>query len=232
MVNGPVQRVACGCPRALLYIVEGCLVGGDHAEPGAGLNREVAQGHPAFHGERTDAAASKLDGVAAREIGAKGGDDGQGQVFRTNPGAERTIDSHAQAFGLFLPNRLGCQNMGHLGGTDAEGERTKRAMGRGVAVATIDQQARQGQAKFWTNDMHDPLARIIKPETFDAMRSAILLQCFDHPGILGIECCRAGGRVMIGNAKSEPGLGHFHVALREFGESVMRAFMHQVAVDP
>jgi hypothetical protein len=54
--------------------------------------------------------------------------------------------------------------MGDLGGADAEGVSTERAMGRGVAVAAHDQKAGQGKTLLWSHHVDDSLAGIIEPE--------------------------------------------------------------------
>ena len=90
-------------------------------------------------------------------------------VLAGNPGRRRAIDRDAHALWLLLPNGLRHQHMRHLRRADAEGIGAERTMGRGVAVAADDQQARQRQALLRSDHMDDALARIVEPEQFDAV---------------------------------------------------------------
>ena len=84
--------------------------------------------------------------------------------------------------------------MRHLGRADAERVGAERAVGRGVAVAADDQQARQGQALLRPDHMHDALARIVEAEQLDAMLGGILLDLAHHPRQLGIGDVGAASR--------------------------------------
>ena len=59
--------------------------------------------------------------------------------------------------------------MRHFGRADAKGVGAKRAVGRGVAVAADDQQARQRQSLLGADHMHDALPRIVEAEQLDAV---------------------------------------------------------------
>ena len=74
------RRVPVGARRgvrAALEVGERGLVGGDHPGPGAGLDRHVADRHPALHRERADGRAAVLDDRADAAAGADAADDGE-----------------------------------------------------------------------------------------------------------------------------------------------------------
>ena len=124
--------------------------------------------------------------------------------------------------------------MRHLGRADAEGERAEGSVSGGVAIAAIDQQARQGQPLLRPHHMHDPLTRIAHPEAADAVAVGVFLQRADHAGDVGITdpVAVTRRRVMIDHADGEGGFGHGQATLGQFGEGVVRSFMHQMAVHP
>src|SRR5262245_65624403 len=76
--------------------------------------------------------------------------------------------------------------MGDLGGADAEGVSTERAMGRGMAIAAYDQQAGERKALLGPDDVHDSLARIRKPKQGDAVLGGVFLEREHHARVLGI----------------------------------------------
>ena len=66
----------------VLEVGKDLLVGRDEAGLGAGLDRHVADGHAAFHGERADRVAGIFEGVAGAAGGADLADDGEDDVLR------------------------------------------------------------------------------------------------------------------------------------------------------
>ena len=82
-----------------------------------------------------------------------------------------------------------------LGRADAEGERTERAMGRGVAVAAHQRHARQGEALLRADDVADALAPVALAVIFEPEQRGVLRQIGDLRGALGI---RIGGRAIGG----------------------------------
>ena len=67
---------------------EGGVVGGDHAGPGAGLDRHVADRHPALHRKRPDGRAPVLDDVADAAAGADAADEGEDDVLGGDAGGQ------------------------------------------------------------------------------------------------------------------------------------------------
>src|SRR5262245_21421668 len=100
--------------------------------------------------------------------------------------------------------------MGDLGGADAEGVSTERAMGRGMAMAAYDQQAGERKALLGPDHVHDSLARIRKPKQGDAVLGGVFLERAHHARDLGIvdDAPRAARRdIMIGDSEGEAWLG-------------------------
>ena len=125
--------------------------------------------------------------------------------------------------------------MRHFGGADAKGIGAERAVGRGVAVAADDQQARQRQSLLGTDHMHDALPGIVQSEQLDAVLRGVLLDLPHHARKLGIGDVtpRAAGRhVMVRHAEGQAGLGDLDAPLGQLAEGVERTLMDVVAVDP
>src|SRR5215471_4645686 len=163
--------------------------------------------------------------MTGRAVGANARDDGEHDVLGLNARSEASVDGNAHALGLALPQRVRHQHMGDLGGADAEGVSTERAMGRGMAVAAYDQQAGQGEALFGTDHVHDSLARIRKPKQGYAMLGGVFLERAHHARDLGIvdDAPRAARRdVMIGDSEGEAWLGDPRTTRLDLAEGVER----------
>jgi hypothetical protein len=133
------------------------------------------------------------------------------------------VGGDAHALGLFLPQRLRHQHMGHFRGADAKRERAEGAMGRGVAVTANDEQARQRQAQFGADHMHDALAAVVEPEQGDVLIGGILVQLADHARDFGIGNRLAAAtrrHIMVGDAECQFRLRHRRAALGQPVESV------------
>ena len=76
------------------------------------------------------------------------------------PGARSPSTVTAMVAGRCLGQRLGGQDVLDLARPDAEGERTERAVGGGVAVAADDRHARLGPALLGADDVDDALVRV------------------------------------------------------------------------
>jgi len=108
-------------------------------------------------------------------------------------------------------------------------------MGRGVAIAANDQQARQRQPQFRADHMHDALAAVVEPEQGDVLIGGVLVQLADHARDFGIGdrlATAARRHVMVGDAERKLRFRHRGAALRQAAESVERAFMHIMSIDP
>ncbi len=206
-----------------------------HAAATACLDRHVAERKPALDRQAADGGAGEFDGMTGGTVHADMGDDRERDVLGGDARRQRAIDRDPQPPGFALPDGLGHQHMGHFRGADAEGIGAERPVGRGVAVATDDQQPGQGQPLLGADHVHDPLARIVEAEQGDTVSRGILLELPHHARDLGIGDVAAGrpGRdVMVGDAEGQPGLRHADTALGELAEGVEGALVHIVAVDP
>src|ERR1019366_9857738 len=116
--------------------------------------------------------------------GAAGGadtrDDGENDILGCNADGKRPIDADPHATRPALPQRLGREYMGYLGGADAESERPKRAVRRGVTVAADHQKPRLGDALLGPDDVHDALAPVAETKQRDAVLPCIIRQRADH----------------------------------------------------
>ena len=97
--------------RAAFEIGERDLVRRDHPRLGAGLDRHVTDGHPAFHRKRSNRRASVLDNVADAPTGADLADDGENDVFCSDSGLQLSVYRHAHGLGTNLRQRLRRQHV-------------------------------------------------------------------------------------------------------------------------
>ncbi len=89
-------------------------------------------------------------------------DDRENQVFGRDARRQLALDIHGQRLWLALQQALRCQDMSDLRRPDTESQRTERAVGTGVTVATDDRLARLRSPKLGPDDVHDsPFAAAI-----------------------------------------------------------------------
>ena len=138
-------------------IGEGCLIGGDHAGPGAALDGHVADGHAGLHRELFDGAAAVLDDMTLGPVGADPGDDGQDDVLGSGPGGQVAVDAHAHRLERRDGQSLGGEHMLDLTGADAESQCPEGAVSGGVGVAAYDGHARLGQTQLGADGVDDAL---------------------------------------------------------------------------
>jgi hypothetical protein len=100
-------------------------------------------------------------------------DDGQNDVLGRHPVGKLPVDLHRHGRRPHLGERLGGQDVLHLGGPDPEGEGSEGAVGRGVAVAADHGHARQGQSQLGTDDVHDALVGVAHRIAGDAELGAV-----------------------------------------------------------
>ena len=216
-------------------IPERRLVRRHHAGARPGLDRHVAESEPPFHRQPRDRRAGIFDDMLGGAGGADPGDDRQDHVLCRNTSAEPSVDRDAHGAQRALPQRLGRQHVGHLGRADAEGERADGAMGRGMAVATDDEEAGLAQPLLRPDDVHDALARIVEAEQRHAVRCRVADELLDHEAALGIrnpgDVARAGQHIMIRRGKGALRRAQLDAALPQPVEGRRRAVMDEVAVD-
>ena len=128
-----------------------------------------------------------------------------------------------------------------LARTDPEGERTKRAMRGGMAVATDQSGAGQGKTLFRPDDMDDALFGRDLVEQFDAEFGCVAAECGElvRTFRIGDRQARAirigtgGGRqIMVGHSKREIGAAHLTSGNPKTFECLgTRHLVNEVAID-
>ena len=142
---------------AALDVLEGGLVGSDHAGACARLDGHVAHGHAALHGEGADCGAAVLEHVALTAAGANLRDDGEDDVLSGHAGLESAFNVDGHGLEACQGQGLGGHDVLHLGGADTERESAERTMGGGVGVTADDGHAGHGQAELRADHVHDAL---------------------------------------------------------------------------
>ena len=213
--HGGIPVVALGRMVRAADVVERDLVGGDQAGPGAALDRHVAQGHAALHGEATDGRTPVLDDVADATAGADGADDGQRHVLRRDPGRQVPLDRDRHGLRPHLGEGLGGQDVLDLAGPHAERDGTEGAVGRGVAVTAHDGHPGLGPALLGSDDVDDALVRVTHGEAGDAELGGVVVEYLQLLGrdrvldrlvdVLGGHVVVGGGHGQVGPADAPPG---------------------------
>ena len=158
--DGFVPVVAGGGEFAAVNVVEGGLVGGDHAGAGAGLDGHVADGHAGFHGEFLDGFTTVFDDVSLPTTSADLSDDGEDEVFGCDTGLEFPGDVDGHGFERFEGECLGGHDVFDFGGADAERHGAERTVGGGVGVAAHDGHAGLGGAELGADLVDDALVDV------------------------------------------------------------------------
>ena len=101
------------------------------------------------------------------------------QILGGHAGLEPPVDANLQRLGLGLPQALRGEHVLDLASADAEGERTERAVGRGVAVAAYDCHPGLRETQLGSDDMHDTLLGRAEVEQAHAELTAVAAHHFD-----------------------------------------------------
>ena len=157
------------------------------------------------------------------------------------PGCQPAFHAHLAGLRLALQQALRGQHVLDLAGADAEGQRAKRAVGGGVAVAAHDRHARLGQAQLRTDDVHDALAAGCPGRTAGCQTrgscppSGGFAWRPSHqrrPCALGEPSVRAGGDAVIHRGDGRSGRRTFSPRCAQPGERLRRGHLvDQVQVD-
>jgi hypothetical protein len=215
-------------------VFEGLLVGRDHADLGAKLDREIADREPAFDLERANGAAGIFHGITRAPGSADLADQVQDHVLGRHARMARALEGDAQALGLALDQRLRRQHMDHLGGADAEGDGAHAAMRAGVAVAAHQQGAGQGNALLGPDDVDDALAGLTEIEELDAPAlgfAAHVVQPLRIRFQRVVGAAGLGRDDMVEGGEGEVGVAHRLAGALDHGEAAAAAVMHQMAAD-
>jgi hypothetical protein len=122
--------------------------------------------------ERADGLAGVFEHVPGAAADADLGDDRQDDVFGGDAFGSLPSTRDSQVLGA-LEQALGGQHVLDFAGADAEGQRAKRAVRGGVAVAADDGHARLGQAQLRADHVHDALPGAVQPIERDAELGAV-----------------------------------------------------------
>ncbi|CPN31001.1 Uncharacterised protein [Bordetella pertussis] len=161
-------------------VVQGHVVGRDQRGARAGLDGHVAQGQAFFHRERRHRLAGQLQEPHGRAAHAELAQDMQGQVLGAQAGGQGALQRQAHRARAAHGQGLGRQHMLGLRGADAPGPGAQRPQRRGVAVATGHRHARQHQAQFGRDHVHDALVGVVRAVVADAGARGVGGQRIDH----------------------------------------------------
>ena len=114
--------------RAPLEVVIGDLIRGDHARASTGLDRHVADRHPALHGECPDGATAVFENVPLATACADLGNHRKDDVFRGHTGTQGSFDVDRHRLEGLQRKGLGGQNVLNLARADSESYRPKSAV--------------------------------------------------------------------------------------------------------
>ena len=152
-----VPLFTLGCVLATLDVLEGDLVGGDHAGACARLNGHVAHGHAALHREGADCGAAVFEHVALTAAGTNLRDDSEDDVLCGHAGLEGAFNVDCHGLEACQGQGLGRHDVLHLGGADTERESAERTVGGGVGITADDGHTGHGQTQLRADHVHDAL---------------------------------------------------------------------------
>ena len=223
--------------RTAHAILIGRFIRRDQTSARATLDGHVADSHAAFHRQIANGLAAIFDDVAGAARRACLADDGHGDVFRSDAGAQLAGDFHLHVLGFLLDQRLRGQNVLHFRCADAMRQRAERTMGRGVAVAANNSHAGQRPALLRPHDMHDALTHVGDGVVVDAELLGVLIKrinlnaaVFGHGG--GIGAVQRGRHVVIRHGDGFLGRTHGAACHAQALKGLRRGdLMDQMAVD-
>ena len=138
-------------------------------------------------------------------------DDGQDDVLGRHPGGKLAVDLDGHGRRSLLGERLGGEDVLHLGRPDAEGQGAEGAVGRGVAVAADHRHPRQGQTQLGSDDVDDALVGVPHRIAGDPELGAVgreHLELFGRDGIGHRLVDVGGGDVVVGRRHRQLGMPH------------------------
>jgi hypothetical protein len=209
--------------KVAVEVLEGRVVRGDEAGPGAALDAHVADGHPLFHRQGPDGLAAVLEDVAGAAGDADPGDEGQDDVLGTHAGREPPIDPDLVRLRLALEERLGREDHLDFGRPDPECQRPECPVRARVGVATDDRHARLGQAQLRPDDVDDALARVADAVERNAELAAVRVELLDLGGRQRIQegqATRGRWDGMVSGRDRPLRVANLQAALAKAGESL------------
>src|SRR4028119_1744361 len=107
LLDGPIPVLALRGVLAAFELLEGGLVRGDEARPGAPLYGHVADGHAALHREGPNSLAPALDDVPDPAAGADAVQDAEHEVLGRNVRRQLALDGYGHRLRAALGEGLG-----------------------------------------------------------------------------------------------------------------------------
>ena len=221
--------------RAALEVGVGGLIRGDHAGAGTGLDRHVADGHSALHGERANGRSAVFEHVALAAVGANLGDHGKDDVFGTHARAQRALNVDGHGLERLKRQGLRGQYVLNLAGADADRHGAKSAVRGGVRVAADHGDAGHGESQLRAHHVHDALLDVAQRVQANAKLLGVGAQGFDlnAAGVIGnaLVDVERGGVVVFGG-DGEVGAAHRAAGLTESVERLGAGdLVHEVQID-
>ncbi|GKT45680.1 uncharacterized protein ColSpa_05861 [Colletotrichum spaethianum] len=178
VLDGPVPlvRVVLGSQGAVLEVLKGDVVGGDHAGSRTTLDGHVADGHAGLHAETADDGTAELDNGTGTAGGADLANGVQDNVLGADTGSQLSVDLYPHVLAPLRDQALGGQDVLDLAGTNTERQGTEGAVGRGVTVTTHDGGTGEGEALLGANDMYNALSLVAKTKVCEAEVLDVLLK--------------------------------------------------------
>ncbi len=155
------------------------FVGRNHASPCSRFDGHIANGHSLFHRQVANRLPGIFDDVSCPARRRDLADQVHDQIFSSHAARELAVNSQLIRFWSGLTKRLCCKYMFNLTRSDAERQRSKRAVSRRMRIAAYDRHSRLGQTQLGTDDMHDPLFRTVEVVQADTEFGTVLPERFD-----------------------------------------------------
>ncbi len=153
----------CGRHRTARQIFERRVVGRDHTGTRAAFDGHVANRHASVHVEAANRRARVFDDASGSTGRSDLRDDVENDVLRGDAFFQLAGDSDLEVLRLALQQALAREHVADFRGADAEGQRAKRAVRRGMTVAAHDGLSRLCDAKLRTDHVDDALLVAAEP---------------------------------------------------------------------
>ena len=134
-----------GTAHPAVDILHGLLVYGEDSVLAAGLDGHVGDGEAVVHGQGGHALPGELQGLIQGTVHPDLADQVQDHILAADAGLELPLQGHLDGRGDLEPQQAGGHARSHVGGADAGGEGTQRAVGAGMGVGPHDDLSRGGQ---------------------------------------------------------------------------------------
>ena len=210
-------------------------IGRNQSGARAKFDRHITKREAAFHAHRRNRRPCKFDSVAECAARADLPEQRKRDILRRHISRSHAIDANSHDARPRLPQRLRREHLRNLGGSDAERQRAKRAVRRGVTIAADNSQTGKGDSKFRPRDVDDALTLIGHVEERKIIGFRVGVEELDRLPDIGrgdiIERAPRCRNIVIGKSKGEFRARDCKTAFADLLEGVERAFMEQMPVD-